>query len=118
MRVDRPHAMQERSIEDVRAATKHCHQCRRTLRAAARAIVRVGRLVNLVVPLIDTLRLPDDELLAYARGLLERVWPHAAAFVAEGLPPDVLKQLADEIAARAVSAAAARHPTADGRNRC
>ena len=46
---------------------------------------------------MDTMQLPgaanDDELLAYSRGLLERVSAHADAFVAEGLPPDLLKHL-------------------------
>jgi len=33
------------------------------------------------------------------RGLLDRVSAHADAFVAEGLPPDLLKNLSDRIAA-------------------
>ena len=72
-------------------------------RAAAKAIVRVGRVVNLAVPIMDTLQLPgamgDDELLAYGRELLKRVSPHADAFVTEGLPPGVLQQLGDGITA-------------------
>ena len=89
--VDRLLALQERSIEDGRAATEQCRQSRRTLRAAAKAVVSVGRVVNLDAPLMDTMRLPgatsDDELLAYTRGLLERVSAHADAFVAEGCRP-------------------------------
>jgi hypothetical protein len=44
----------------------------RTLRAAAEAVVSVGRVVNLAVPIMDTMQLPDatsdDEWLAYSRG--------------------------------------------------
>ena len=101
--VDRLHALQDRLMEDGRAATEQCRQCRRTLRAAARAIVMVGRIVNLDDPIMDTLPVPghmsDDKLLAYVRELLERVSPHADAFVAEGLPPGVLQQLGDGITA-------------------
>src|SRR5205085_8350307 len=39
-----------------------------------------------------------EELLTFSQGLLERVSPHAAAFVAEGLPPDLLKHLDQGIA--------------------
>ena len=56
----------------------------------------VGRIVNLDDPIMDTVQLldptSDDKLLAYVRELLERVSPHADAFVAEGLPRDVLQQ--------------------------
>ncbi len=52
---------------------------------------------------MDTMQLPDasndNELLAYSRQLLERVSAHADAFVAQGLPPDLLKRLEDGIAA-------------------
>ena len=95
-------ALQERSIEDGRSATKQCRQSRRSLRAAAKAVVSVGKVVNLGTPLMDTMQLPDatndDQLLAYSRGLLERVSAHADAFVAQGLPPDLLTRLADGIA--------------------
>lgn len=97
--VDRLHALQERSIEDGHAATEQCRQARHTLRTAAKAVVMVGRVVNVAVPMMGTMRLPggasDDELLAYSRGLLKRVAVHAKAFVAEGLPPDLLTRLGD-----------------------
>ena len=38
-----------------------------------------------------------------SRALLERVSAHADAFVAEGLPPDLLKQLDDDIVAFAAA---------------
>jgi hypothetical protein len=118
--IDRLLALQERSIEDGRAATEQCRQSRRTLRAAAKAVVSVGRVVNLDAPLMDTMQLPgaanDDELLAYSRGLLERVSAHADLFVAEGLPPDLLKRLGEGIvefaAAREAQAASGQRFTA------
>src|SRR4029077_6267087 len=39
----------------------------------------------------------DGDLLAYSRGLLDRVSAHEDAFVADGLPPDFLKNLAGAI---------------------
>lgn len=101
--VDRLLAVQEHSTADGRAATKECRQCRRALRAAAKAVVSVGKVVNLTTPIMDTMQLPDatndKELLAYSRQLLERVSAHADAFVAQGLPPDLLTRLRDRIAA-------------------
>ena len=95
--VDRLLAYQERSIQDRRAATEQCRLGRQALRDAAQAVVKVGKLVTLDEPTMSTLQLPgpasDDELLAYTRGLLDRVAAHAEAFVAEGLPPDLLTNL-------------------------
>ena len=118
--VDRLLALQERSIEDRRAATNQIRQSRRSLRDAAKAVVKVGKLVNLDDTTMATMQLPgpasDDELLAYARGLLDRVSLHADAFVAEGLPPDLLKNLADRLqaftAARDAQAASRQRFTA------
>ncbi len=106
-------ALQQRSIEDRRAATAQCRRWRRTLRTAAKAVVRVGRVVDLEADLMSTMQLPaktsDDEFIAYLRGLIDRVAPHADAFVAEGLPPDLLTDLADGVmefaAARATQVA-------------
>lgn len=39
----------------------------------------------------------DDELIAYTRGLVDRVTPHADTFVKVGLPANLLKSLADAI---------------------
>ena len=59
--------------------------------------------MNLDAAMMGAMRFPggatDDELLAYARGLLDRVSPHADAFAAAGLPPDLLKHLGEQIAA-------------------
>ena len=65
-------ALQERSIEDRRAATEQARSGRRTLRDAAKAVVKVGRLVTLDQPTMATMQLlgdaSDDQLLAYVRG--------------------------------------------------
>jgi hypothetical protein len=113
-------ARQERSIEDRRAATKDSRLSRRALRDAAKLVISVGRLVHLEDVVTDTMLLPargsDDVLLAYARGLLDRVSPHAEAFVAGGLPPDFLEGFADAIqrleAAREAQAASRQQFTA------
>jgi hypothetical protein len=115
--LDRLLALQQASIEDRRAATEQCRLSRRTLRAAARAVVTVGRVVNLDSAVMGTMQAPgpmsNDELLAYSRGLLERVFAHADVFVAEGLPPDLLKNLGDGVTAFA----AAREAQAGARQR-
>ena len=115
--VDRLLAFQQRSIEERRAATAQCRLSRRALRAAAKAIVQVGRLVQLDATIMATMQLPgptsDDQLIAYARGLLDRVSEHADAFVAQGLPPDLLNNLGDAIQAFA----AARDAQAASRQR-
>jgi len=106
-------AVQKRSVEDRRASTEDCRIGRRTVHAAARAIVRVGKLVNLDETM-TTMQIPrkasDDDLIAYARGLLDRVSSHADAFVTAGLPPDFLKNfdssIQELVAARDARAAA------------
>ena len=62
---------------------------------------------------MGTMQLPrrasDSDLLAYSPGLLERVSPHADVFVTNGLLPNLLTRLGEEIetfaAARATQAA-------------
>src|SRR5262245_10815406 len=98
---------QQKSFEDRRAATVQSRAARVRLREAAKAVVSVGKLVNLPEIAMSTMRLPgsmsDDELLAYARTLLDRASAHADAFLAEGLPPDLLENLEGGI--KALSAA-------------
>ncbi len=110
-------ALQHRSILEGRAATERCRLSRRALRDAVRAVIRVGRVVNLGSEVMGNMQVPsrtsDDELLTFAQGLLERVSPHAAAFVAEGLAPDLLKHLDQGIA----DFAAAREAQAISRQR-
>jgi hypothetical protein len=115
--VDRLLAVQEQTIVDRRGATTRCLQARSTLRNAAKAGVAVGKAVNVDNAVKGTLRLPtranDDELLAYSRALLDHLSAHADAFVAEGLPPDIVKHLEEGIAAFA----AAREAQAVSRQR-
>ena len=101
--VSRLLAVQKQSTEDRRAATEQCRVARGALRAGAKAVVRIGDLVRLDQTTMETLQIPrpmsDDELIAYSQGLLNRVSPYADAFVAKGLPPDLLKQLGVSIQA-------------------
>ena len=101
--VSRQLAVQKQSIEERRAATKQCRVARRALHAAAKGVVKVGQLVTVDQTTMDTMQIPhrmgDDELIAHAQGLLNRVSPFADAFVAKGLPPDVLKKLDTNIQA-------------------
>ncbi|HZR23118.1 MAG TPA: hypothetical protein VFA59_05970 [Vicinamibacterales bacterium] len=109
--VDRLLAFQQRCIEERRAATADIRRAHATIVQTARTIVRVGRLIDLPDAPMRTLQLPvrmaHDDLLAYARGLLDRVLPHADTFIAEGLPADALTQLTNAIA-RLTSARAAQ----------
>jgi len=100
--VERLLAVQERSIEDRRAATERRRLMRRTIRDLLVVVVRVGRVVRIAGAVMNTMHMPgpvsDDELVAYARGLIERISPHLDAFVVYGLPPDALTALAAAIA--------------------
>lgn len=100
-------ALQQRSIQDRTGATEQIRQSRIALRDAARTVVKFGKLVNVVDVMMAKMRLPDtasdDELLAYARGLLDRVSAHADAFIVEGLPPDMLQNFAKRIEAFATA---------------
>jgi hypothetical protein len=105
--VDRLLALQKRSVQDRRTATERCRLSRRTLRAAAKAVVKIGKLANLDDAMVATLQVPDrgsdDDLLADSRAFLDRVSSHADALVAEGLPPDLLQHLADAVQAFAAA---------------
>src|ERR1051325_4152479 len=113
-------ALQKRSMEERKAATAQCRIVRRALRVAIKAVVTFGRLVELPGAVMDTLRMPsamsDTDLLAYSRGLLDRVSPFAAAFEAEGLPSGILDDLRSGIAmldaARADRSAAVQNSAA------
>jgi len=105
--VDRLQAVQAWSVEERRASTAQRRAARRALCDGLRAVVVVGRLVELDETTMTTMRIPrmpsDAELIAYARGLLARVLPYADAFVAEGLPSDLLKKI--EVSTEALAAA-------------
>jgi len=94
-------ARQEQSIQDRRAAAEQIRAGRQSLRKGIAVIVKVGKLVTVDETTMATLQIPrsvsDVELLACARGLLNRVTPYADSFVAEGLPPGVLQSVQDRI---------------------
>jgi len=98
---DRRLAFQERSIEEQRAAAETLRVTRHALRDAAKAIVKIGKFVTLDETTMATMQIlgsvSDDELLAYMRGLIGRVGPYIDAFVAEGLTPDLLKNMENQI---------------------
>jgi hypothetical protein len=124
-------AVLERALQERKAATQQCRRCRRVLRVAGKAIVKVGRLVVLPDTVMQTLRVAgamgDIRLMAHMQALHDQVLPYRDAFEAEGLPPDVLTNLADRIkaleAARAAyaatiqEAAAARESLGENQNR-
>ena len=56
--VDRLLALQERSIEDRRAATEQGRLSRQALREAATLVINVGKLVHLDAIVMDTMQLP------------------------------------------------------------
>ena len=103
-------ALQERMLQERRAATEQCRICRRTLRAAGRTVVKVGKLVDLPDTVMYTLAVPgsmsDNALQAHMQGLYERVLPYQDAFEAVGLPPEALTDLTDGISALAKARAA------------
>src|SRR5579864_7244528 len=68
-------ATQKRVLEDRKAATEQCRLCRRALRAAGKAVVKVGKLVNVPDTVMGTLSLPgsmsDGDLLSHMQGLYD-----------------------------------------------
>ena len=92
-------ALQYRCRMEARAATEMARRARRTLHLMAKAIIAIGKLVP--ISGMAEMRLPghvsDDELLADMRAKLEYVSPHAAAFLAAGLPSDLLDGFAGAI---------------------
>jgi len=113
-------ALLERTLQERKAATLQCRRCRRALRVAGKAIVKVGRIVFLPDTVMHTLRvagsMSDGRLLSHMQALHDQVLPYKDTFEAEGLPPDVLPGLIDAIkaleAARADYAAAVQEAAA------
>src|SRR5262249_8088638 len=93
--------LQQRCVEDRRAAAELLREGRRALRNAARAVVKFGRVVDLDETTMKTMRVPksmsDDELFACMGALIDRVSAHQGAFVAKGLPPELLSRMADQV---------------------
>ena len=96
-------AAQEKVTADAKTAAEEGRQARVRLREAVRGIVTLGKFTSRDEAVMSPVRLPgafsDQELLAYARGLLKRVAEHPDAFGPGGLPPAMLKSLEDAIQA-------------------
>jgi len=96
-KVDRLLVLQRGWIEDTRAATEQRRRARRAIRDAMTAIATIGRTMRLPDTATATMRrhepMADGVLLACARALVDRVSPHADAFVAAGLPAAVFAAL-------------------------
>jgi hypothetical protein len=104
-------ASQARALDERKAATQQCRICRIALRAAGKAVVKVGKLVQLPDTVMETLTVPgsvsDNRLLAHMQALYDRVLPYKDAFEGQGLPPDVLANLTNGI--QALQAARSAH---------
>jgi hypothetical protein len=107
---DRLLASQARALDERKAATQQCRICRLALRAAGKAVVKVGKLVHLPDTVMETLVVPgsmsDNRLLAHMQALYDFVLPYKDAFEGQGLPPDVLTNLSDGIKALQAARAA------------
>jgi hypothetical protein len=104
-------ALQDRANLARKAATQQCRFCRWALRLSGKAIVKVGRLVTLPDTVMSAMTvagsMSDGKLMAHMQALHDQVLPHADAFMAAGLPPDVLPNLIGGI--RALEAARAAY---------
>ena len=98
---ERLFAVQTQATEERRAAAEQSRVARGKLFDATRAVVNIGKLVKVAGTTMTTMQMPDgpsdDELVAYARGLVNRVSAHADAFFAAGLPPALLNNLETSI---------------------
>lgn len=105
--VDRLFAAQAESIEERRAAVAEICTGRQWLRNAVKVIVKVGKLVTVDETTMTTMRLlgsvSDDELVAYTQGLLNHIAPYVDAFVAHGMPPDLVRNIETALQRFAVS---------------
>ena len=103
-------AVRQRAMDDRRAATQKCRACRISLRTLDSAVVRFGKLVNQPDMVTETLTLAgamsDADLQAHMQALYDRVLPFNDAFVAKGMPPGTLTNLAAGIKALEVARAA------------
>ena len=97
-------AAQKGFVQDRRAAATQAREARGALRTTLKTVVRFGKLANVDQTAL-ALRLPgaagDDELVAEGQAILNRVSAHADAFVAAGMPSDLLTHLDTAIQALA-----------------
>ena len=94
---------QQRGSKEVHAGAAAAGKARRTLRARLKSIVRISRILKPDAGLAEPLRMPrvasDELLLADARMIAGHATTVADAFVAHGLPANVLTDLPAQIAA-------------------
>jgi hypothetical protein len=99
--VDQRSQERERRLEEERVAVKDCLTWRRILRGVLQAIVEISHSVVPVQGPAEVMHVPgkvNDELfLAEARAIQDKVKQYESDFLAQGLHPDVLKNLADGI---------------------
>jgi len=99
--VDQRSQERQQRLEEERVATKECRSRRRVLRDALRAIVQVSRSIVPADGTAEVLHTPgrvnDEDFLAEAAAIQDKVKAHENEFVASGLHADVLKALADGI---------------------
>jgi hypothetical protein len=99
--VDQRSQERQQRLEEERVATKECRSWRRILRDALRAVVQVSRSIVPADATAEVLHTPgrvnDEDFLAEAGAIQDKVKAHESEFVAHGLHPDVLKALANGI---------------------
>ncbi|HYM26097.1 MAG TPA: hypothetical protein VEU08_22925 [Vicinamibacterales bacterium] len=93
---------QQGFLADRLAATAACEAGRLGIRDNLQAVAKISAFVTLPEGSAKVNLLPTDvsdkQLTSQAEAVLERVKPNAAAFIAEGLPSNVLTDLEQQIA--------------------
>jgi len=91
----------QRRLEEEREAVNDCLTWRRILRGVLQAIVEVSHSVVPAEGTAEVMHVPgkinDEAFLAEARAIQDKVKQYESDFLARGLHPDVLKNLADGI---------------------
>jgi hypothetical protein len=107
----------ERHLDVRTAATKDCRTGRRDVRKGLNALVTIAPFAALDQSDAKEIRLPrtktDDELVSVTREVLEKVAPHAQAFIDQGLPGNVLTDLPTALEAFAKARLAAARARRD-----
>ena len=91
----------QRRLEEERVAVKDCRTWRRILRGVLQAIVEISRSVVPAEGTAEVMHTPgkvnDESFLAETRAIQDKVKQYESEFLAQGLHPVVLKNLADGI---------------------
>ena len=95
--MNRWHNEWQRHFDDERAATATCRKLRRALRGSLKAVVKVSPFVSREEATAKVMgrigNSSDSDLLSVAAATLDKVTQHSAAFLEQGLPVNVLKNL-------------------------